>query len=100
MGDCLFAFTETGVASYPGYVNLSDIDGVAELIVRTRGHGGMQCAAMPVPDDQLWELASKIQSYLDKKGYKPQAGLIDDDFELPRACPLRNQGDDMCEACQ
>jgi hypothetical protein len=24
----------------------------------------------------------------------------DDDFPLPPACPLRNEGDDICEACQ
>ena len=24
----------------------------------------------------------------------------DNDFELPAACPLRNNGDETCEACQ
>lgn len=24
----------------------------------------------------------------------------DEDFELPAACPLRNNGDDICEGCQ
>lgn len=24
----------------------------------------------------------------------------DNDFDLPAACPMRNEGDDICEACQ
>jgi hypothetical protein len=98
--DCVFAFTEMGVSSFPGYVNLSDRDGVAELTVRTRGHDGMQCAVMPVPDDQLWVLVESVKSYLQKKGFRPHVGLAAEDFELPPACPLRNEGDDTCEACQ
>lgn len=99
MTKCVFAFTEMGAASYPGYVNLSERDGVAELIVRTRGHNGERSAMLPVPDDQLWLLAEKIKTYLHKKGHKPSAGPSED-FELPPACPLRNNGDDICESCQ
>lgn len=30
----------------------------------------------------------------------PEPVQDDMDFELPQACPLRNNGDDICESCQ
>lgn len=67
---CLFAYTQLEAGEYPGYVNLALHPGDKHplLTVRTRGAGGSQVAALPMPDEQLEDLHKAIGRYLVEKG--------------------------------
>jgi hypothetical protein len=58
---CIHAFTEaSGGKTYPGYINLSEQDGIYSLTTRSPGHNGQQVATVEQTPTQLVELAHAI----------------------------------------
>ena len=57
---CIHAFTEAHGRPYPGYINLSEEDGVYTITARSPGHNGERTAAVEQTPTQLVELAHAI----------------------------------------
>ena len=64
---CMFAHTQLTGESFPGYVNISEIEKdpeMCEIIVRQPGEGGMKQASLPVSRAILQELAVQVLLHL------------------------------------
>jgi hypothetical protein len=69
---CIYAYTQTSVAPYPGFVNLSVREDCSHpiLIVRAPGQQGLRSADIPLPLDRMEELAKSMLAYVESERAK------------------------------